>query len=68
MSWYIFLRKTYFAEGRLFRTRGYTTTKACSNHSHKKLKDSLETRAEPTVFSVYFHFRKSIEPSPRKSA
>ena len=37
-------------------------------HSHKKRKDSLETQAEPTVFSLQLEFRKFLEPSPREPA
>ena len=38
------------------------------NHSHQKRKNSLEARAEPTVFSFLFEFRKLLEPSPPKPA
>ena len=30
--------------------------------------DSLETRAEPAVFSLQLEFRKLLEPSPREPA
>ena len=38
------------------------------NHSHKKRKDRLETRAKPAVFSLELEFRKLLEPSPREPA
>ena len=38
------------------------------NHSHKKRKDSLETRDELAVFSLELEFRKLLEPSPNKAA
>ena len=41
---------------------------ACFKHNHKKRKDSLETRAEPAVFSLKTEFRKSLEPSPPEPA
>ena len=36
------------------------------NHSHKKRKDSLETREELAVFSLSLEIQKFIEPSPRE--
>ena len=37
-------------------------------HSHKKRKDSVETLAEPAVFSLELEFRKLLEPSLHESA
>ena len=48
-------------------TRPIETLSTC-NHSHKKWKDSLETLAEPVVFSLQLKFRKLLEPSLREPA
>ena len=45
-----------------------TYIRAYINHSHKKRKDSLETRAEPAVFSLQLEFRKFLEASLREPA
>ena len=40
----------------------------CWHHSHKKRKDSLETRAKPAIFSLKLEFRELLEPSSREPA
>ena len=47
------LRHSYAVRSHCAKTQNENTSKTNSKyHSHKKRKDSLETRAEPAVFSL----------------
>ena len=66
-NWYLLFYKTY--DHQIWQVGTYTRFHSNdTNHSHKKRKDSLKTRAEPGVFSLKLEFRKLWEPSPRKPA
>ena len=49
-------------------TQDYSSINDPLQHTHKKRKDSLETRTEPAVFSLWLEFRKLLKPSPHKPA